>query len=97
MEYAFNDETAINQIKSLGLDKTAVGNVSDAIEYCTGVSYPIGVGHGSSYWTDENGAAEFFAEVLDSKAANPASMKQMRKYFPNAVKVVEDILKEITK
>lgn len=97
MEYAFNDETAINQIKSLGLNKTAVGNVSDAIEFCTGVPYPIGVGHGSSYWTDENGAAEFFAEVLDSKAANPASMEQMRKYFPNAVKVVEDILKEITK
>ena len=97
MESVFRDEDAINQIKSIGLDKTAVGNMSDAIEYCTRVSYPIGVGHGSSYWTDENGAAEFFAEILDSKAANPASMKQMRKYFPNAVKVVEDILKEITK
>lgn len=54
-------------------------------------------GHGAGYWTDENGAAEFFAEVLDSKAANPASMARMRKYFPNAVKVVEDILKETTK
>ena len=97
MKYAFNDETAISQIKSLGLDKAAVGNVSDAIEFCTGVSYPIGVGHGASYWDDVNGATEFFAEVLDSKAANPASMEQMRKYFPNAVKVVEDILKEITK
>lgn len=100
MKFTFDDYDAINLIKGdagNAIDKIAMGNVSDAIEFCTKISYPIGVGHGKSYWTDENGAVEFFAEVLDSKAANPASMEQMRKYFPNAVRVVEDILKEITK
>ena len=100
MKYTFDDYDAINLIKGDAggtIDKIAMGNVSDAIEFCTRVSYPLGVGHGKSYWSNETGAAEFFAEILDSKAANPASMKQMRKYFPNAVKVVEDILKEITK
>lgn len=97
MKFVFDDRSAIGRIKSLRLDKIATGNVSDAIEYCTKISYPLGVGHGKSYWTNESGAVEFFAEVLDSKASNPASMEQMRKYFPNAVKVVEDILKEITK
>lgn len=100
MKFTFDDYDAINLIKGgagNAIDKIAMGNVSDAIEFCTKISYPIGVGHGKSYWTDENGAVEFFAEVLDSKAANPASMEQMRKYFPNAVRVVEDILKEILK
>lgn len=100
MKSTFDDYDAIGLIKGAAggtVDKVAMGNVSDAMEFCTKISYPLGIGHGKSYWTNENGAVEFFAEVLDSKAANPASIKQMRKYFPNAVGVVEDILKEITK
>lgn len=100
MESTFGDFDAVYAIReTLGhaLVDPAMCSVSDAVEFCTKISYPFGVGHGKSYWDDEKGATEFFAEVLDGKAANPASMERMRKYFPNAVMVVEDILKEITK
>ena len=100
MKYTFYDDKAIDLIKEIEggtIDKIAMGNVSDTIEFCTKISYPLGVGHGKSYWSNENGAAEFFAETLDSKASNPRSIASMRKYFPNAVKVVEEIVKEILK
>ena len=100
MKFTFGDDEALDLIKeSAGgtIDKIAMGNVSDAVEFCTRIPYPLGIGHGKSYWNAENGALEFFAEVCDGKAANPASMEQMRKYFPNAVKIVEEIMEALIK
>ena len=74
--------------------KLVYGNVSDIIEGCTGVSYPLGIGHGASYHK-RYGATEkeFFAEVLDSAVANPEGYAQMERIFPNAVAAVWDMVR----
>ena len=101
----------IESLKSESMPMTTSGSLSDMLEYCTGNPYPLGVGHGKEYWGTmgykddgsvvfndrEMAPLEFFAEVCDGKASNPKSLEQMRRVFPNAVKVVEDIIKEITK
>ena len=101
----------IESLKSESMPMTTSGSLSDMLEYCTGNPYPLGVGHGKEYWGTRgykddgsvvfndsgNAPLEFFAEVCDGKASNPKSLEQMRRVFPNAVKVVEDIIKEITK
>lgn len=76
-----------------------VGSISDIMEYTTGKSYPLGVGHGASYHKKNKGATatEFFAEVCDGKAANPESLAQMRRIFPESVKIVEEIIQEALK
>ena len=74
----------------------ARSDVSDMLEGAgIGVSYPLGVGHGKNYHTGNSTAIEFFAEVIDGKAANPKSIAQMRRVFPNAVKVVEKMISEV--
>lgn len=87
----------IRALKSERLDLATRGNVSDAIEYCTKISYPLGVGHGRSYWNGRSGSREFFAEVCDSMVTNPKALEQMRRVFPNAVSIVEEMLEELTK
>lgn len=65
------------------------GNVSDIIEGCTGISYPLGLGHGASYHKRDGATEkEFFAEVLDAAVANPESYAQMKRIFPDAVEMV---------
>ena len=94
------DETVISMLKSEGMKLSECGNISDAIEFCTRKGYPLGIGHGTKYWGTNkgSGAKEFFAETLDSKVANPNSLAQMRRVFPNAVGVVEEIVaKEVGK
>lgn len=69
------------------------GNVSDIIEGCTGISYPLGIGHGASYHKRDGATErEFFAEVLDAAVANPESYAQMERIFPNAVAAVWDLV-----
>lgn len=73
---------------------TECGNISDILEYCTNKSYPLGIGHGVKYHKNSGATEkEFFAEVLDSAAANEESFLQMQRIFPNAVKLVLDIVK----
>jgi len=49
-------------------------------------SYPLGGGHGSSYWKDAGSAeTEFFAHMTEL-VANKDSEKIMREIFPNASK-----------
>ncbi len=69
-----------------------IGSVSDIVESMTGISYPLGVGHGSSYWRGRLPCKEFFAEVLDGAAANKGSYEFMKKFFPRGVAVVHKIL-----
>ena len=92
------DSTTISILSNEGMSVSERGNISDAIEYCTRLGYPLGVGHGTKYWNSKSGALEFFAETLDSKVANPKALAQMRRVFPNAVNVVEEIVaKEVGK
>ena len=83
-------------LKAENMPLTECGNISDILEYCMNKSYPLGVGHGTTYHK-RNGATEreFFAEVLDSAASNEASFKQMQRIFPNAVNLVFDIIKGV--
>lgn len=72
-----------------GRGKLVYGNVSDIIEGCTGIGYPLGIGHGSTYHKRPGATEkEFFAEVLDSAVANPEAYAQMERIFPNAVNMV---------
>ena len=93
------DDVTIALLKREGKGISECGSVSDIIEYCTRKPYPLGVGHGSSYWkgNPDAGGEEFFAETLDGMAANPKSLEQMRRVFPNAVNVVEEMMEEWTK
>ena len=71
-------------------------NVSDIIEGCTRTSYPLGIGHGATYHTRDGATAkEFFAEVCDSAIANEEAYQQMRRIFPNAVDMVENMAREM--
>ena len=92
------DTVTINLLKREDMSVSERGNISDAIEFCTRKSYPLSVGHGSSYWkTPGAGAQEFFAETLDSKVANPKALAQMRRVFPNSVRVVEEMVGGLVK
>lgn len=94
------DDTVIDILKNEGMSLSERGNISDAIEFCTRKEYPLGAGHSAKYWrnNDKAGAQEFFAETLDGKVANPKALAQMRRVFPNAVNVVEEIVaKEVGK
>lgn len=87
-----NDDL-IAMLKAENMPLTECGNISDILEYCTNKSYPLGVGHGVKYH-ETPGATEkeFFAEVLDSAASNKEAFLQMERIFPNAVKMVLDII-----
>lgn len=84
----------IEALKNENMPLTECGSISDIIEGCTNISYPLGVGHGKGYHIGNRTAVEFFAEVIDGKAANPESIAQMRRVFPNSVSVVEKLIQE---
>lgn len=98
-DLGWGNSRTIELLKKENISKSERANISDAIEYCTGKSYPLGFGHGASYFKgdESNGAIEFFAETLDSKVANPNSLAQMQRVFPNAVNVVEEIVGGLVK
>lgn len=74
----------------------AWAGVSDTIEGCTKVSYPLGAGHGASYHKNKDvTAAEFFAEACSAAIANHASFETFKFVFPNAVAELEKIVKEL--
>lgn len=86
----------IDLLKAEGMDKKTCGNISDILEYCTGKSYPLGIGHGASYHRRPNATEkEFFAEVLDSSISNGTSYAQMQRIFPNAVNMVWQMIKGV--
>ena len=88
-----NDDL-IAMLRAENMPLTECGNISDILEYCTNKSYPLGIGHGVKYHKNPGATEkEFFAEVLDSAAANEESFLQMQRIFPNAVKLVLDIVK----
>lgn len=71
----------------------ARSDVSDMLEGAgIGVAYPLGVGHGTSYWKDRDNGKEIFAEMLSAEAASPESLACIQQYFPETYKVFRTIL-----
>lgn len=74
----------------------AWAGVSDTIEGCTKVSYPLGAGHSASYHKGKDvTAAEFFAEACSAAIANPASFETFKTVFPTATAELMKIVKEL--
>ena len=93
---ASDNSELIKMLKAEGMDKKTCGNISDILEACTYRSYPLGIGHGSSYHMKPGATEkEFFAEVLDSSVCNSASYNQMKRLFPNAVDMVWQMIKGV--
>lgn len=82
-----------------GSGTLAYANLSDIIEGCTGIDYPLGPGHGAAYHRNplNPGATgcEFTAEVFDSAMANEESYLMLEGVFPNAVALVVDMARRI--
>lgn len=85
----------IDEIKN-GYSLLARSDVSDMLEGAgIGVAYPLGVGHGKSYWTNRDNGKEIFAEIISAEAASPESLDCIKKYFPETYKVFRKILEVI--
>lgn len=74
----------------------ARSDVSDMLEGAgIGVAYPLGVGHGKSYWKNRDNGKEIFAEMMSAEVASPDSLDCIKKYFPETYKVFRTILEVI--
>lgn len=73
------------------------GDISDMFEPVMENAFPFGAGHGKSYWKEEGDiyikhGKEAFAEMYSSKIANKGSWELINKYFPESVKIFNEIL-----
>ena len=85
----------VAELKKENLSVHARGNISDILEKCTGISYPLGVGHGVTYHKHaDKTEKEFFTEVLSSAVVNKEGYAQMVRLFPMAVNLVWEMIKE---
>lgn len=71
----------------------ARSDVSDMLEGAgIGIAYPLGVGHGKTYWRGRDNGKEIFAEIMSAEIASPDSLACIKKYFPETYKVFRTIL-----
>lgn len=71
-------------------------DVSDMLEGAgIGVAYPLGVGHGTTYWKNRDNGKEIFAEMLSAEIANPESLACIKEYFPETYNVFRQMLEVI--
>jgi hypothetical protein len=98
--YAYADITKELQ----KIDIIARGDVSDIMEGATKGKIQAGIGHGEAYWkkhtlfgVEKGLATEAFAEMYSCTMSNPASLEQIKKYFPKAYKIFKEMLKEMGK
>lgn len=94
-----NDDTELVQAmqiasKALGYTTRDLAQLSDVIQGCTGIYMPLGAGHKRNYFTNERREREFFAEVIESAAANETSYQLLAEMFPNSVAMVEKMIGE---
>lgn len=69
-------------------------DISDIMEGSgIGVEYPLGSGHGLSYWVTRDNGKEIFAEITSAEAAHPGSLSAIRAYFPETYKVYQTMVK----
>ena len=78
-----------------------LSGVSDILEGVTGISYPLGTGHGTKYWgTEKSGqkqefvCSEFVAHYCESAVANPEYAKALKGAFPNSCGILEKLIWE---
>lgn len=69
-------------------------DLSDMLEGAgIGIAYPLGAGHGLSYWDVQGNSKEIFAEIISAETANPGSLKAIKEYFPRTYGVYLDMMK----
>ncbi len=69
-------------------------DISDMFEGAgIGIAYPLGSGHGLSYWRGRDSGKEIFAEMISAEAAHPGSLRAIKEYFPKTYQVYQDMLK----
>ena len=74
----------------------AKADVSDILEGAgCGISYPLGVGHGTSYWKGRDNGKEIFAEITSAEIANAESLELIKQTFPRTYAVYREILKVV--
>lgn len=78
-------------------DTSVLGGVSDILESTSRISYPLGAGHGTSYWgTDSSGqrqeftGTEFMSHYMESHCAKDGYKDAMKTVFPNACSKLEE-------
>lgn len=79
-------------------DNRVWSDVSDIVEGCTGIDFPFGSGHGAKYHQALEGkktAREFFAETCAAAVTCPESFAKMSEVFPNSVKFLVHIVKDV--
>ena len=76
------------------------GDISDMFESTFSTGYPFGAGHGKGYWTKGTGVGnewmrtgrEAFAEMHASRIANNGSWELIQKYFPESIKLFDEMI-----
>ena len=90
-EYLKYGELDVIQEKYSMLDRS---DISDMFEGAgIGVAFPLGSGHGLSYWSGRGNSKEIFAEITSAEAAHPGSLRAIKEYFPKTYQVYQDMLK----
>ena len=78
------------------LSLMARSDISDMFEpVMKTLDYPFGVGHGKSYWGSRDNGKEGFAEMFSAMTNNPESWEAIKTYFPESVKIFEEMLKVV--
>ena len=69
-------------------------DLSDILEGATKGKIQAGWGHGKSYWAKGDMLSkEAFTEMLSAYASNPESLRTLKKYLPNSVKIFDEMIK----
>jgi len=94
---ALNRDQAAHKLVTEATGKYSMkdrSDISDMFEGAgLGIAYPLGSGHGLSYWASRDSGKEIFAEIVSAEAAHPGSLKAIKEYFPKTYQVYQDMMK----
>lgn len=71
----------------------ATGDISDIFEGASSAKIKGTAGHGASYWKTHDVSTEAFAEMFSASISNPASLEQIKAYFPQSYNIFLEMLK----
>lgn len=72
------------------------GDLSDILEGAKiGRSYPLGAGHGESYWKMNDNGKEIFAELFSAEMSNSGSLECIMTEMPETYKAYRELLEYI--
>jgi len=72
------------------MDRSDISDMFEPVMRST--DFPFGVGHGKKYWYGRDNGLEGFAEMYSAAVNNPGSWKTIKKYFPESVKIFEEMI-----